>query len=293
MNQTLTLEEKTMAVFSHASIILMFIGPIIPLIMWSSTRKKSRFAAFQSLQAVAYQLIVLWAGLLIVLLGVLIAAGGLYIQNTFFTEQPISPEAMVFLFERVFSTTTFITLGLFSLLGFVGAYQCGRGQNFYYPYFGKKLEKYLTFEDVIVERNEEQVVAAACHSTALIQPWGIFTPLLTLNSLKEKSPFLQFQATQALWLQISALIFLFVSSIGFLTLVIIGALGFMLVQESNAMGIILVFSLIVLIYLFGVLLILPLFHLYAFIASWRVLQGQDYKYPLIGKIIARRLEYKT
>ena len=49
-------DERIMAAICHASIVLEPIGLVIPLIIWINQKDKSRYIAFQALQAVAFQL---------------------------------------------------------------------------------------------------------------------------------------------------------------------------------------------------------------------------------------------
>ena len=49
-------DERVMAALSHASALLPMMGVIAPIIIWVTQREKSKYVAFQSLQALAYQL---------------------------------------------------------------------------------------------------------------------------------------------------------------------------------------------------------------------------------------------
>ena len=53
--------DKIMAALAHISAVLPFVGIIAPIIIWATQKDKSEYVAFQSLQAVAYQLVMILA----------------------------------------------------------------------------------------------------------------------------------------------------------------------------------------------------------------------------------------
>src|SRR5512139_2065695 len=53
---TPTQDERVMAALSHASALLPMMGVIAPIVIWVTQKEKSKYVAFQSLQALAYQL---------------------------------------------------------------------------------------------------------------------------------------------------------------------------------------------------------------------------------------------
>jgi uncharacterized Tic20 family protein len=50
-----------MAALAHIAAIVPFMGVIAPIIIWATQKDKSEYVAFQSLQAVAYQLVMILA----------------------------------------------------------------------------------------------------------------------------------------------------------------------------------------------------------------------------------------
>ena len=56
-------DEKIMAAIGHATIIWPVMGIIAPLVVWATQREKSRFVAFQALQASVYHATLILAGL--------------------------------------------------------------------------------------------------------------------------------------------------------------------------------------------------------------------------------------
>ncbi len=53
--------DKIMAALAHVSAILPFMGVIAPIVIWATQKDKSEFVAFQALQAIAYQLLMILA----------------------------------------------------------------------------------------------------------------------------------------------------------------------------------------------------------------------------------------
>ena len=53
--------DKIMAALAHISALLPFMGVIAPIIIWATQRDKSEYVAFQALQAVVYQLLMILA----------------------------------------------------------------------------------------------------------------------------------------------------------------------------------------------------------------------------------------
>jgi uncharacterized Tic20 family protein len=57
-------DERIMAALAHGSILLPMTGVIAPIVIWITQREKSRYVAFQSLQALLFQLILIVAWVL-------------------------------------------------------------------------------------------------------------------------------------------------------------------------------------------------------------------------------------
>jgi uncharacterized Tic20 family protein len=56
-----TQDERVMAALSHGSALLPMLGIIAPIIIWVTQKEKSKYVAFQALQALAYQTIMIVA----------------------------------------------------------------------------------------------------------------------------------------------------------------------------------------------------------------------------------------
>lgn len=50
-------EERILAALSHGSILISSVGILVPILVWITRKEKTRYVAFQSLQAILFQLI--------------------------------------------------------------------------------------------------------------------------------------------------------------------------------------------------------------------------------------------
>jgi uncharacterized Tic20 family protein len=192
----------------------------------------------------------------------------------------------------------FAGFGLFVVGGLGAGAFCLAGRDVRYPFIGPWLANFVGYAPgpatTLDEQKEDRFVGAVGHSTAILLLWGALVPLIVWITQKERSPLLRFQALQgAVYQGFGALAYFIggglylVSGFG---LMISLALG----NQSNASAppspIALLLLLPVLCFLFIFLLLGPLYQLFAFIASLRVLRGVDYSYPLLGKMLRRRMQ---
>ena len=140
--------DKIMAALSHVSAILPFMGVIAPIIIWATQKDKSEFVAFQALQAVAYQLLMILAWFV---------GMGCYMLSFFSTfltipfagsssdvDPTVSPIFMVgFLIPFIIFGGIFIGGAVFILYGLVGAISTFQGKDFRYLLIGNHLANYL------------------------------------------------------------------------------------------------------------------------------------------------------
>ena len=151
---TATQDDKVVAALAHA------LGPLIAIIVWATQKDKSPFVAFQSLQALVYQL----TGFVGALLGMACyMCSFLGMFGTMFTAIPFaaaaegSPDAaegfvalIGFLISMVFTLVPFAIFGLlflaaiaFILYGLWAAISVFQGKDFRYIVIGRWLERYL------------------------------------------------------------------------------------------------------------------------------------------------------
>jgi uncharacterized Tic20 family protein len=140
--------DKIMAALAHISAILPFMGVIAPIIIWVTQKDKSEYVAFQALQAVAYQLLMILAWFI---------GMGCYMLS-FFTmflaipfagsngdvDPSVAPLfALGFAIPFIIFGAIFIGGALFVLYGLIGAIQVFQGKDFRYIIIGNQLANYL------------------------------------------------------------------------------------------------------------------------------------------------------
>ena len=141
--------DKIMAALAHISAILPFMGVIAPIIIWVTQKDKSEYVAFQALQAVAYQLLMILAWFIgmgcymlsffTMFLGIPFAG-----SNGSDIDPSIPPLfALGFVIPFIIFGAIFFGGALFILYGLMGAIQVFQGKDFRYIIIGNQLAKYL------------------------------------------------------------------------------------------------------------------------------------------------------
>ncbi|MBI3739181.1 MAG: DUF4870 domain-containing protein, partial [Chloroflexi bacterium] len=119
-----TSDERLMAALAHGSVLLSFLGPIGPILIWISQRRKSAYASFHALQAMGYQMMFLWIGMAI---GVAVAILWACLMIPLIASMEANSSASEFtpfVFEGVFFLIMFVIWGLYFAGGIVGAVRC-------------------------------------------------------------------------------------------------------------------------------------------------------------------------
>ncbi len=300
-----TSDERILAAVAHASVLLAFLGPVIPAVLWTTQRRKSQYAAYHALQAMGYQTIIFWVWILLsMLLGILLMLMVVILE--ILSRNPSSLAETWAISEFVVFLTIFGIGGFFILVGILGGALCLMGRNFRYPLLGGWLWKYLTggqaVDQTIAEDKEDNWVSGMCHASAILFIWGIFLPLIIWLTHQGRTARLHFQSLQALVYQgIAAVVYIIgvaLYFIGFFAMMFMAIAGGMLTSPPGSVSnspaslliiIFLVFFFIIWLFWIILILLLPLFHLFAFIAAVRVIRGHDYRYPILGKWLAGRL----
>jgi uncharacterized Tic20 family protein len=300
---SITTNEHLLAALAHGSVLLSLFGPILPGIVWINQRRKSSYVSFQALQALGYQALLLWVGLTLVLSGLLVI-----IFSAFPFSMGSSPTMESWLASplveqmRLFQNIFYAAWGLLSLPGLVGAGFALLGRSFHYPFLGRWLEAFLKqgaiAGEIVNEKHEEDWVAGICHSSAIVMIWGMVLPLAVWLTQKERSARLRFQALQAFLFQLGALFiyvfaFIFLFGLMVLILVVAGVMNSSTGISSDAVLILFIAVFVLMLFLCILLLALPTYHLFALIAWVRVTKGGEYHYPLLGKLIEKRLGEKA
>ena len=145
---------------------------------------------------------------------------------------------------------------------------------------------------------DDQLVAGLCHASFLVPLLGAIMPFTVWLSQRERSPLLRFQALQALAYHLIAIAVYFLY---YVLQMIIGFSSFPLMllapESEQSLNIIVVLFLLIIIILSFVQLFVfciggPLYIILGIVGAWRVLQGHDFRYPLLGGLIEKLLNRK-
>jgi uncharacterized Tic20 family protein len=140
---------------------------------------------------------------------------------------------------------------------------------------------------------DERIMAALSHVTALIPLMGVIAPIIIWATQKEKSKYVSFQALQALVYQIVNVVVMILGygcyfASFFAALIAMPLLDSMADVEMVEFSLLFVIFPISVMILFGVLELF--FILYGIVAAVFVLQGKPFKYLVIGKRLERYLQ---
>ncbi len=142
-----TQDERIMAALSHVTILLPLVGIIGPIVIWVTQREESNFVAFQALQALAYQLllVILWfVGMGCYMFSFFAVFGGVFAMAG--TQGEIGPGAgflMTFLPFGVMGILMLLGLA-FVVYGVVATVLVVQGRDFRYVLVGNWVIRYLT-----------------------------------------------------------------------------------------------------------------------------------------------------
>ena len=293
MKNTPTTEERIWAVIAHLSAIAMGMGLLLPVIGWSEQRRKSKYVSFQCLQALGYQSLgytvwILFTLLVVVFTSITAVVGIANVEN-------LQTEMMSIVIAH--TTLMFGLIGIYFALPIVGAVACAFGKDFRYPFMGKRLAGYLEYgsnteQEWLNEDHEDRWVTAMGHFSVIIMLWGMLVPLVAWILQGKRSLFLRFQTIQTLAFQIGLTLLFFAGIFLYVVgaIVLLGTVGLSGDAGINSsgmvgLGIFFIFMLI----FFVIVLTVPLFHIMGQWAGYRVLKGDDYHYPVVGKLVEKRL----
>lgn len=291
------IEERVWAVLAHLSALAMGMGLLLPVIGWSESRRKSKFTSFQCLQALGYQTLGYTIWILSVLVVVVILSLGALagILNA----EKMEEAALAFVLSHV--TLVLGLMAVYFLLPIWGAVACALGVDFRYPVMGNRLARYLEYDrnsegrEWLIEEHEDRWVASMGHFSVIIMLWGMLTPVTAWITRGRRSPFLKFQSAQALVFQAGTLLLYF----GSLVLYFGGAIFFLfsvsmpgspgLDSPAGMLGMVVFLG--SLLCTFAIVLAIPMLHIMGQWAGYRVLKGDEYRYPLVGRLVGRWMKY--
>lgn len=295
MNTPPTTEERIWAVLSHLSALTFGMGILLPIIGWSDQRRKSRYASFQCLQALGYQSLGYTVWLLSYLL-VLVITMVLIFTRSFWAEasgrdfDPLEGPMMALIFGG-----GLIFLILYVLLPVLAAIACALGRDYRYPVLGNRLAEYVGYEGIgteeagwLAEAHEERWVASMGHFSVIIALWGLLAPLTAWALQGKKSAFLKYQSLQTAVYQAFVNILYFAAGVLYLTglILVFAVLGLEGNPNLGSFGGMVGIGLFFATFLLAALIVLavPLFHILGQWAGYRVLKGDMYRYPLVGRL---------
>jgi uncharacterized Tic20 family protein len=188
-----------------------------------------------------------------------------------------------------------VGLFLYIALALVAAISCLSAKNWCYPFFGTKLIEYLDEASGSPKEHEDRLMAAISHAGIFYPSSGLLVPALILIILREQlSSWLKFQAAQSLAIQAGWFVFsnLVIIAETILAVPLIITLvnstdsilnlahpEYLVYALSGSLGISL-----------GLMFLLgPLLTVFATVAIIRILKGREYNYPLLGKLIRKRI----
>ena len=294
MTNSPSTEERIWAVLSHLSAIAFGMGLLLPVIGWSEQRRKSNYASFHCLQALGYQSLgytiwFLFTGIIaiifvIIMLPVISAA-----------REP----GAVATWMSIYLVFIFGLFGSYFLLPVVAAVSCALGRDFRYPVMGDRLARYLGYDPTttgdeptwLIEDHEGRWVSAMGHISVIIPLWGILAPLTAWILQGKRNLFLKFQSVQTVTYQGlvnvmyvgSGMVYMF----GFMIFIVLTGFESGLGGPSSTGVVGLVALMASMLFAMFIILIVPLLHILGQWAGYRVLKGDDYHYPLLGKLVER------
>jgi len=301
MKKEASTEERVWAVLSHLSALAFGMGLFLPIIGWSEQRRKSNYASFQCLQALGYQSLgyTIWllTTLIVVMIVTIASVAGLVNAN--FSQE----EMMAFVFGHL--GLTFGLIAVYFVLPVIAAISCAMGRDFRYPLMGNRLARYLGYDLAqteneqpgLIEDHEDRWVTSMGHFAVVIALWGMVAPLAVWVLQGKRSSFLKFQSIQTLVFQGSTMLLYVVAGaiymFGFFALLITTGFGQAISfdEPSGMIGlvILLVSSLLAVV----IVLVVPLFHIWGQWAGYRVLKGDNYRYPIVGRLVEKKLTKNT
>jgi len=294
MIDTPTTEERIWAVLSHLSAIAFGMGMVLPVIGWSEQRRKSRYVSFQCLQALGYQSLGYTAWLLSYLLLIVVFLVVMVVSISITGNNSNNVNTFTGIWTSVFIIIIFGTFGLYFLLPVIAAIACALGKDFRYPIMGQRLARYLGYDlsnEWLIEDHEDRWVAAMGHFSIIISLWGMLAPLTAWILQSKRSLFLKFQSIQTLVYQAGVTLLFFGAGIiymfGIFVFAVMTGFGENAALNSSAGigGLVILFGSMLI--GMGVVLVIPLFHIMGQWAGYRVLKGDDYRYPVVEKLVEK------
>lgn len=134
-------DQRLTSALAHASVILFGMGIVAGIVIWITQKEKSRYTAFQALQAIVYQIV----GFTVYMVGICCWLGIYFLSMIplFVAEQQgASDPPLTFLAALLLLFVPFAFMGLWTLGGFWAAGRCLQGRDFRYLVIGDQVERW-------------------------------------------------------------------------------------------------------------------------------------------------------
>jgi uncharacterized Tic20 family protein len=204
-------EERILVVIAHLSALAMGAGMVVPAVLWAGPREKSKFTAFQSLQAYGYQSLGYTVWMLLCLLFFVLVFCTLFVIGLV-APKAAQNESISQGFAILIIVVSLGTFGLYLLFPLIAALMCALGKDYRYPIFGGRLAKFLEIDETLNEVNAERWAAAMGHFAVIIPLWGLTGPLYLWLAGGKESRYLKTQSAQTALYQVLVNILYFVAA---------------------------------------------------------------------------------
>ena len=136
-----SIENRLLAALAHGSVIAQGIGILVGVVVYISQREKSRYAAFQALQAAVFQLLnLIIIGFMWLVWGVFYGLSMIPLIKLTDANPDAAPPA-IFWISMLSMVIPLIYMTIIGLYGLWGALRTWQGKDFRYLLIGSWLEK--------------------------------------------------------------------------------------------------------------------------------------------------------
>ena len=135
-------DERTMAGLAHASVVIFGMGIIASVVLWASEKERSRYVAYQALQATVYHIV----GFVIFMAGMmcwLLLYFASFIPLMASATQGSDEVPAVFILSMLLMVFPLIFMGLWIIGGLWGAARAFQGHDFRYLVVGDQVDRWM------------------------------------------------------------------------------------------------------------------------------------------------------
>jgi uncharacterized protein len=151
---TPTQDERVMAALANISVLVPFLGVLAPVVIWVTQKDKSCYVAFQSLQAIAFQLTMILAWF-VGMSCYMCSFFGMFLVIPLASSLGSSQSVnflfgIPFLFPFAIFGVMFAGGFLFIVYGIAAAIMTFQGKPFRYVIIGRRVERFLQTKEEMV-----------------------------------------------------------------------------------------------------------------------------------------------